>query len=83
MLNMEKYLINYNNGFTKEVHGDLDFAIETAMSYIGYTQESITISELKTGKIVATSYWYGILATEDYVVSFDFGEFGFYGEWIK
>ena len=76
--------INWNNGMVEEFEGTLEKAMEEAVERAGYTGESITIEESDgyESKILATLPWYGVAAEEDDIVTADFGDLGFYGEWI-
>jgi hypothetical protein len=47
---------------------------------ISYTQCNVTIED-ENGNEVADLPWYGIEPSEDDVVTAQFGNFGFYGEW--
>ncbi|HEY9571257.1 MAG TPA: hypothetical protein VIR26_09680 [Metalysinibacillus sp.] len=79
---MEKYTINYQNGFTSEFLGTLEEAKLEALDGMSYTQASVSIE--KDGEVVTTSRWYGVEPTqEDYDNNAVLEEIGggFYGDW--
>lgn len=82
---MKKYLIDYRTGAgNKEIEGTLEEAMKIAEEGLAYTQESVYIME-DVGlqwEEVARLPWWGVAAEEDDIVTADFGDFGFYGEWI-
>lgn len=47
-----------------------------------YTQQSVRI-EGEDGEVIANLPWYGVAPEEDDVVTCQFGDFGFYGEWYE
>jgi len=79
---MSKYSVNYQTGagnFTKIA--DLDKVMAAAVEGIGFTQESVIITD-EDSKEVARLPWYGCKAEVDDVVTVDYGDNGFYSEWI-
>ena len=79
---MEKYTINYQNGFTSEFLGTLEEAKLEALDGMSYTQASVSIE--KDGEVVTTSRWYGVEPTqEDHDNNAVLEEIGggFYGDW--
>lgn len=77
---MSNFFVDYNTGAGNfSVSGTLQDAMSAAEANIGYTQQSVTI--MLNGLSVATLPWWGVEANEDDVVTADYGQFGFYGEW--
>lgn len=77
-----EYYINYNTGAGNEtVKGSLEAVMKKAEEGLEYTQENVNIYAAGSDKPVATLRWYGCTPTEDDVVTCQFGDFGFYGEW--
>jgi hypothetical protein len=79
-MKMSKFTINYNNGFTRDVDGDLDMAKIVAVEGLSYTQASVSIQD-ENGETVARLPWYGLEPSEDDEVVEQFGSFGFYSAW--
>lgn len=74
--------INYHTGAgNEECNGTLEDAMRIAEENISYTQEPITIEDEK-GNELARLPWYGVMPEEDDIVTAQFGDFGFYAEWI-
>lgn len=74
------FVIDYNTGVKHTIKAyDLDEAKEQAQEQLSYTQESVNIYQ--NGELVATLPWYGVTPEEDAVVTEQFGDYGFYGEW--
>lgn len=79
---MKKYYINYNTGANnKYVTGTLEETMQEAEKGITYTQEDLDICN-EDGKIVARLPWYGVKPDDEDVVTVQFGDFGFYSEWV-
>lgn len=80
-----KYYINYNTGAGNEtVEGTLEDAMQKAVEGLEYTQQNVNIyiaDSASDDEPVAILRWYGCTPTEDDVVTCQFGDFGFYGEW--
>ena len=78
------FKIDWNNGKVEEFEWTLEEVMEKAVEKAEYTGESITIEEFDgyESEVVATLPWYGVAADEDDIVTVDFGDLGFYGEWI-
>lgn len=78
-----KYYVNYGTGAGNEyVEGTLEEAMKVAEDGLAYTQQSVSIED-EDGKAVAQLPWYGVAPEEDDVVTCQFGDFGFYGEWYE
>ena len=81
---MKKYFVNFGTGagnYTSNL--SLDELIEEVNEQLSYTQESVKIVEVETDEVAATLTWYGTSPEEDDIVTAQYGDFGFYGEWIK
>lgn len=77
-----KYYINYNTGAGNEtIEGTLEDAMKRAEEDLEYTQEDVCIYEEGDNVPAATLHWYGCTPTEDDIVTCQFGDFGYYGEW--
>lgn len=77
---MSKFYVDYNTGAGNfEFDGSLENAIKSAEADIAYTQQPVTIHS--NGAEVARLPWWDVEANEDDVVTADYGQFGFYGEW--
>lgn len=63
---MEKYFINYHTGAgNQEVEVvDLNEAKEIAKEGINYTQQNVSIENLK-GEVITIARWYGVKPNED------------------
>ena len=78
---MGKYYVDYNTGAGNfEVEGTLEEAMTAANEGLCYTQQWVKIKE--NDEVVAQLPWYGIKPEEDNVITAQFGDYGFYGEWI-
>lgn len=78
-----KYYVNYGTGAGNEdVEGTLEDAMKIAEEGLAYTQQSVSIED-EEGKVVARLPWYGVAPEENDVVTCQFGDFGFYGEWYE
>lgn len=79
---MEKYTINYNNGFIKEVEAnDLDEVKQIAYDNMGFTQANIDILN-EDGEIITTAFWNGVEAEDDDQTVLEvFGSHGYYQIW--
>lgn len=76
-----RYYINYGTGAGNEyVEGPLEDAKKTAEEGLSYTQEDVKI-QTEDGEVVAVLKWYGVKPEEDDIVTAQFGEYGFYGDW--
>jgi len=73
------YVVNFGTGAGNEELESLESAKTFAVDNCSYTGESIKIEQ--GGEEVATLPFYGVAAADDDVVSADFGDNGFYGEW--
>lgn len=77
-----RYYINYGTGAGNEyIDGTLDEAKKAAEDGLAYTQADVKI-QTEDGEDVAVLNWYGVKAEDDDVVTAQFGDYGFYGEWI-
>lgn len=77
-----KYYINYGTGVGNEwIDGSLEDAKRVAEEGLAYTQTDIKI-QTEDGEDVSILNWYGVLPCEDDVITAQFGDYGFYGEWI-
>lgn len=77
------YYVNYGTGAgNEEVEGTLEDAMRVAEDGLSYTQESVKIED-EDGEEVAILPWYGTAPEEDDMVTCQFGDFGFYGEWCE
>jgi hypothetical protein len=65
-----------------EPFATLDDAKAAAEEGLSYTQQPVKIINLATGEVAAELPWWGVPPTEDDVVTAQFGDYGFYGEWI-
>lgn len=59
----------------------LDELMQEVAEKATYTQEDVRIEDA-AGETVARLPWYGVKAEDGDAVTADFGDFGFYGEWI-
>ena len=80
---MKKYYVNFGTGAgNQEVE-----TVEDGMAYAGenasYTQQRIEIRRMEDEEVVAYLPWWGTKAEEDDAVTCNFGDYGFYGEWIE
>ena len=81
---MEKnFIIDYHTGITEKINGTVEEAKALAEKGIAYTGETISIYDESTDTLVACLTWYGVPASDEDIVTADFGDFGFYGEWIE
>lgn len=78
-MKMKKYYVNFGTGEGNEEADTLDEAMELAVEGATYTQDPIIIAE--DGEEIARLPWYGVKAEEDDIITVDFGDYGFYGEW--
>lgn len=78
---MKKFLVNFGTGAGNEYAETLEEAKQIAEENATYTQASITIEDENYNEIAKLPWW-GVYPGEDDEVTIDFGEFGFYGEWI-
>jgi len=78
----KKYFVNYNTGAGNFIMtSDLEEVIKETIEGIGYTQKDVTIMG-EYYNVVALLPWINRSATEDDIITADYGEFGFYGKWI-
>lgn len=78
-----KYYVNYGTGAgNEEINGTLEEAMKVAEEGLSYTQQTVCIQN-ECGEDVARLPWYGVRPEEDDVVTAQFGDFGFYGEWCE
>ncbi len=83
----KRFYINYQTGAGNEVvEGTLKDAMAVAKEGICYTGCNVTISDDDTDEEIACLPWYGVEYDEerdcDCTPVCEFGEFGFYGEWV-
>jgi len=78
------YNVNFNTGAgNKNEIETLQKAMEAADKGASYTQENITIENTTTGETIAMRKWYGCTeGIEDIDNPIQFGDFGFYGDWV-
>lgn len=80
-----KFLVNFGTGAGNEFAETLEEAKEIAEENATYTQASITIeipnNNEEENEVVAKLPWWSVHPGDDDVVTVDFGDFGFYGEW--
>lgn len=78
-----KYYINYGTGAGNEyVEGTLEDAKKVAEDGLSYTQTDVKV-QTEDGEDVAILKWYGVQPEKDDVVTAQFGDYGFYGEWTN
>lgn len=80
-----KYVIDFQNGFLKELEGTLEQAMQTADDIAGYTQRNIIIFD-EDGKEITRRNWWGVAYDPDETEDAEgeviqFGSFGYYGAW--
>lgn len=74
--------INYNTGAGNDTAVTLQDAMRTADEGASYTQCNIDIED-EDGNIVAQRQWCGCTTDIELCDNpIDFGDFGFYGDWI-
>lgn len=74
-----KYRINFNTGVEDEFARTLNEAKAIALEGAAYTQQDITIHDIKTNEVVSRLPWYGYPhSEEDGEALVRFGDFGFY-----
>lgn len=77
-----KYYIDYGTGAGNEyVEGTLDEAKKVAEVGLSYTQTDVKV-QTEDGEDVAILKWYGVQPSEDDIVTAQFGDYGFYSEWV-
>jgi len=76
---MKKYFIDFNTGAGNEYAKTLEDAKRKAEENLAYTQQDVDIYE--DDEIIATMPWWGTEPEQDDVVTTQFGNFGFYGQW--
>lgn len=77
-----KYFINYGTGAGNEyVEGTLDEAKKVAEDGLSYTQTDVKV-QTEDGDDVAILKWYGVQPGEDDIITAQFGDYGFYSEWV-
>ena len=64
------------------MEGTLEDAKKIAEDGLAYTQTDVKI-QTESGEDVAVLNWYGVQPEEDDVVTAQFGDYGFYGEWVE
>lgn len=80
---MKRYLIDFQNGFYEEVEANsLEHAMKITYDKLAYTRNSVHVKNQEDGEDLAILPWYGVAASEEDVVTADYGKFGFYGEWV-
>ena len=80
---MERYYINFNTGAGNKYADSLEEAMKIADEGASYTQCDITIIG-PNGTDVAVRGWCGCRdGIEDETDPIDFGDFGYYGDWIE
>lgn len=82
-----KYLVNFGTGVGNEYADTVEKAKEIAEEKATFTQASITIElvnddDEEVTEVVAELLWSSMRATDEDEVTIDFGDLGFYGEWI-
>lgn len=79
---MAELLLNYGTGAGNEyTDGTLEDAKKVAEDGLAYTQEPVKIQS-EGGEDLAVLPWWGVVPTEDDIVTARFGDCGFYGEWV-
>lgn len=78
---MKKYFIDFNTGAGNEWADTLEEAFVLAENGLSYTQEPVCV--YNGAELIAKLPWYGIEPSKDDVATANFGDSGFYGEWIK
>jgi hypothetical protein len=82
------FIVNYGTSAGNyESNMDLNDLMHEVSEGLSYTQRNVTI-ENENGEIVARLPWYGLpyfpedeYEDEEYEVTADFGQFGYYGKW--
>lgn len=83
MGNICRYFVNYGTGAGNEwVSGTLEDAKNIAEGGAAYTQTDIRIQS-ENGEDVAVLNWYGVVPSDDDIVTVRFGDYGFYGDWYE
>jgi len=79
---MEKrYHINYNTGIGNfTMKASLEEITKEVAIYLGFTQQGVTVTD-NNNNIVAVLPWISIPATDEDIITADYGDFGFYGAW--
>ena len=82
-----KYLVNFGTGVGNEYADTIEKAKEIAEEKATFTQASITIElvnddDEEVTEVVAELLWSSMRATDEDEVTIDFGDLGFYEEWI-
>lgn len=76
----KKYYVDFGTGAGNDFAETLEKAMEFAVDGARYTQQSIKI--FCDEDQVAELPWWGVAAEEDDIVTVNYGDFGYYGEWI-
>lgn len=77
------YTINYHTGAGNfEFNGDLEGAMVSADEGAAYTQQPIIIEDAN-GEEVARRDWYGVTPENEGDDIIQFGDYGYYGEWME
>jgi hypothetical protein len=76
------YTVRFGTGVGDYTSGKpLDELMQRVARDATYTQQDVRIED-ERGNCVARLPWYGTKAEDTDTVTADFGDFGFYGEWI-
>lgn len=76
-----RYYVNFGTGTGDEyVEGTLEDAKKVAEGGLAYTQTDVKI-QTEDGEDVSVLNWHGVRPEEDDIVTAQFGDYGFYGEW--
>lgn len=77
-----KFYVDYQTGAGNfEFEGTIDEVMHEAVERVSYTQQNVIIYD-ENRKEVAILPWYGVQADGDDVITVDYSNFGFYGEWL-
>lgn len=76
------YKVNFGTGAGDYTSAKpLDELMQQVARDATYTQQDVRIEDA-AGETVARLPWYGTKAEDTDAVTADFGDFGFYGEWV-
>ena len=79
---MSRFYVDFNTGEgNEEVNGTLEDAKRIAVEGITYNQMDITIFDEEENE-VARLPWYDVKPSDDDVVTVQYGDRGFYSEWV-
>lgn len=80
---MKKYYVNFGTGVGNKEVKTIQEGIDYVEKNLSYTQKRIEIRRLEDDEVVIYLPWWGVKAEEDDIVICDFGNYGFYGDWVE